>query len=63
MLPSISVENVPVEHNHQDTARGRERLKTGLGEAVGLQLSVLEGPDQVLLLLDITVQDGEVEIT
>lgn len=63
MLPNISVGDVPVEHNHQDTARGRERLKTGLGEAVGLQLPVLERPDQVLLLLNVTVQDGQVQIT
>jgi hypothetical protein len=51
-----------IKHNQQNTAGCGESLQTALGEAVGLQLTILVRTDQVLLLLDITVQNGEVEI-
>jgi hypothetical protein len=37
-------------------------LQTALGEAVGLQLTTLVRTDQGLLLLDITVQNGEIKV-
>lgn len=52
-----------VQHNQQDTAGSRKGLQTTLGEAIGLQLSVLVGTNQILLLLDITVQDGQVKVS
>ena len=52
-----------VQHNQQDTAGSRKGLQTTLGEAIGLQLSVLAGTNQILLLLDITVQDGQVQVS
>jgi hypothetical protein len=51
-----------VEHDQENTASSRKGLQTTLGEAVGLQLSVLVGTDEILLLLDITVENGEVQV-
>jgi hypothetical protein len=52
-----------VEHNQQNTAGSGESLQTALGEAVRLQLTILVRPNQVLLLLDITVQNREIKIS
>lgn len=54
--------DVPVQHDQQHTASRGEGLKTRLGERIGLQFTILVGTDQVLLLLDVTVQDGKVEV-
>ena len=60
LLNGMVVETV--QHDQQHTASRREGLKTGLGEGVGLQFTILVGSDQVLLLLDVTVQNGKVQI-
>ena len=60
LLNGMVVETV--QHDQQHTACRGERLKTGLGEGVGLQFTILVGSDQVLLLLDVTVQNGKVQI-
>lgn len=54
--------NKPVKHYHQHTASRGEGLQPLLGERIGLQFSVLERPDHVLVLLIIAVQDGQVKI-
>lgn len=51
-----------VQHDQQNTASRRERLQTTLREGIGLELSVLVGSDQILLLLNITVQNGKVQV-
>jgi hypothetical protein len=52
-----------VEHNQENTASSRKSRKTTLGEGIRLQLTALVGTDQVLLLLDITIQNGEIEVS
>lgn len=49
-----------VEHDQQDTARGGKSLQTRLRERIGLQLSILVGPNEVLFLLDITIKNRKV---
>lgn len=60
LLNGMVVETV--QHDQQHTASRGESLKTGLGEGVGLQFTIMVGSDQVLLLLDVTVQNGKVQI-
>ena len=60
LLNGMVVETV--QHDQQHTACRGERLKTGLGEGVGLQFTILVGSDQVLLLLDVTIQNGKIQI-
>lgn len=52
----------PVQHDQQHTASRGESLKSGLGEGIRLEFSVLVSSDEVLFLLDITVQDREIQI-
>jgi hypothetical protein len=52
-----------VKHNQQDTAGSGEGLQTALGEAVRLQLTILVRTNQVLLLLDITVQNRQIKVS
>jgi hypothetical protein len=51
-----------VQHDQENTASSGKGLQTTLGEAVGLQLSVLVGTDEILLLLDIAVENGEIQV-
>jgi hypothetical protein len=37
-------------------------LQTAFGKAIRLELSVLVGTDQVLLLLDIAVKNGKIQV-
>ena len=60
LLNGMVVETV--QHNQENTTSSGEGLQTTLGEAVGLQLTVLVRTDQILLLLDITVQNGKIEV-
>ena len=60
LLNGMVVETV--QHDQQHTACRGERLKTGLGEGVRLQFTILVGSDQVLLLLDVTIQNGKIQI-
>ena len=60
LLNGMVVETV--QHNQQHTASRGEGLKTGLGEGVRLQFTILVGSDQVLLLLDVTIQNGKIQV-
>jgi hypothetical protein len=51
-----------VQHNKQHTASSGESLQTAFGKAIRLELSVLVGADQVLLLLNVTVKNGKIQV-
>lgn len=53
---------LPVEHDKQDAATGRETQKSLLGEAICLQFAILERPDLILVLLCVSIKCGKVKI-
>lgn len=51
-----------IEHDQHSTTRGRKGQKTLLCEAIWLNFAVLESPYLILVILSITVQNGEIDV-
>ena len=60
LLDDVVVE--AVEHDQDDTAAGREAEQAVFGEAVRLQLAILERSNGVLVFLRVAIERGEVEV-
>lgn len=50
----------PVQHDHEHIAHGGESLETRLRVAVRLELAILESTNLILIVLVITIEDGQV---
>lgn len=53
---------LPAEHYHENIAHGRECQQTGFGERIWFEFSIFESADLILVILVVTVQDGQVQV-